>query len=58
MFRCYLENYNTNFNPQKKIYFFNPKIMNSTAYHKNELFKFWLAQKIEEVQNYYQHGDI
>ena len=57
---CYLENFKINrIKSKKNFQYFNPKvILDSTGYHKDELFKFWLAEIIQKNTKYilFQHG--
>jgi putative transferase (TIGR04331 family) len=58
--RCYLENFKINKIKAQNIFkYFNPKIIiDSTSYHKDELFKFWVAEKIQKSSKLVllQHG--
>ena len=48
--RCYLENFKINDELSQQAYqHHNPKIIiDSVSYHKDELFKFWIARKTQE----------
>ena len=58
--RCYLENFADNLDVSNTIFKnHNPKIIiDSVSYHKDELFKFWIAQKTQKGTKLilFQHG--
>ena len=58
--RIYLENFETNNQFSKNIfeYYYPDTIIDSSSYHKDELFKFWTAKKIQKGVKFIilQHG--